>query len=103
MCFLLPIAGCFTVMGERPDTLYNNLVEIEVTARRVKEDVLSTAPLFRFDDAKLKTMGVTDLTDALHRMPGLNIRDYGGAGGMKTVSSRCSPRLSPPRPTRGPT
>ena len=88
MCFLLPVAGCFTVMGERPDTIYNNLEEIEVTARRVKEDVLSTAPLFRFDDAKLKTMGVTDLTDALHRMPGLNIRDYGGAGGMKTVSVR---------------
>lgn len=74
--------------GERPDSLYNDLEEIEVTARRVKEDVLSTAPLFRFDDEKLKTMGVTDLTDALHRMPGLNIRDYGGAGGMKTVSVR---------------
>ena len=32
--------------------------------------------------------GVTDIADALHRLPGVNIRDYGGAGGMKTVSVR---------------
>ena len=36
----------------------------------------------------MKTMGVTDISDALHRLPGINIRDYGGAGGMKTVSVR---------------
>jgi outer membrane cobalamin receptor len=34
------------------------------------------------------TMGVTDMADALHRLPGITLRDYGGAGGMKTVSVR---------------
>ena len=33
-------------------------------------------------------MGVTDVADALHRIPGVTLRDYGGAGGMKTVSVR---------------
>ena len=33
-------------------------------------------------------MGVTDVADALHRLPGITLRDYGGAGGMKTVSVR---------------
>ena len=33
-------------------------------------------------------LGVTDMADALHRLPGVTLRDYGGAGGMKTVSVR---------------
>lgn len=87
---LLLIYGCLPAMGSQPvaaDSVYN-LQEFEITANRIKKDVTSTAPLFHLDDEKLKSLGVTDLTDALHRMPGLNIRDYGGAGGMKTVSVR---------------
>lgn len=87
ICLLLA-AGCFPAMGEQPDSLYSDLGELEVVTTRVKEDVISTSPLFRLDEEKMRSMGVTDLTDALHRMPGLNIRDYGGAGGMKTVSAR---------------
>lgn len=33
-------------------------------------------------------MGIVDLSDAMKRLPGVNLRDYGGAGGMKTVSVR---------------
>ncbi len=87
VCFLIA-AGCFPASGQQPDSVYNRLKEVEVVGNRVKESVTSTAPLFKLDEAKMKSMGVTDLTDALHRMPGLNIRDYGGAGGMKTVSVR---------------
>lgn len=86
-CFLLG-SGCIPAMGQQPDSVYNHLSELEVLGNRVKESVSSTSPLFRLDNAKMKTLGVTDITDALHRMPGLNIRDYGGAGGMKTVSVR---------------
>lgn len=87
VCLLLTI-GCLSAMGEQPDSVYTDLTELEVVANKIKDDVTSTAPLFRLSDEKMKSMGVTDLTDALHRMPGLNIRDYGGAGGMKTVSVR---------------
>ena len=40
------------------------------------------------DRGDMLTMGVTDMADALHRLPGITLRDYGGAGGMKTVSVR---------------
>ena len=40
------------------------------------------------DRHDMLTMGVTDMADALHRLPGITLRDYGGAGGMKTVSVR---------------
>lgn len=37
---------------------------------------------------EINKQGITDLTDALRRMAGTNVRDYGGAGGMKTLSVR---------------
>ena len=85
---LLTIAGCFSAMGQQPDSLSYDLMQLDVVANKVKTEVTSTAPLFRLDNKRMKDIGVTDLTDALHRMPGMNIRDYGGAGGMKTVSVR---------------
>lgn len=80
--------GCSAIRAEQPDSISYHLESVSVVADRVKEDVKSSAPLFCLTDEKMKLMGVTDLTDALHRLPGLDIRDYGGAGGMKTVSVR---------------
>ncbi len=73
---------------EAADTAGRNLQEFEVVSERVRREVTSTAPLFNLTNERMKTMGVTDISDALHRLPGINIRDYGGAGGMKTVSVR---------------
>lgn len=87
---LLSLASTMLFASEPTDTtnFVHNLDELEVTAASTAKTVLSTAPSYNLSDKKMKDMGVTDLTDALHRMPGLNIRDYGGAGGMKTVSAR---------------
>lgn len=92
------VLGCIPVFGvsvpergdayEAADTAGRNLQEFEVVSERVRKEVTSTAPLFNLTNERMKTMGVTDISDALHRLPGINIRDYGGAGGMKTVSVR---------------
>ncbi len=92
------MSGCIPAFGvsvpergdayEAADTAGRNLQEFEVVSERVRREVTSTAPLFNLTDERMKTMGVTDISDALHRLPGINIRDYGGAGGMKTVSVR---------------
>lgn len=74
--------------AEVEDTTATRLDEFEVVSERVRREVTSTAPTFSLTDERMKTMGVTDVADALHRLPGINIRDYGGAGGMKTVSVR---------------
>jgi len=73
---------------QEADTTAINLEEFEVVSERVRKEVTSTAPTYSLTDERMKTMGVTDIADALHRLPGINIRDYGGAGGMKTVSVR---------------
>lgn len=89
--FQLSFAGALlsaTMANASNDTIARTLQEYEVVSERVRKEVTSTAPLFNLTDERMKTMGVTDISDALHRLPGINIRDYGGAGGMKTVSVR---------------
>lgn len=64
-----------------------HLQEVKVNARQHRI-LTSTSPLQLLDNGDMLRLGVTDMADALHRMPGINLRDYGGAGGMKTVAVR---------------
>ena len=62
--------------------------EVTVKARRMSSNVTSSAPVQQISRDALKQQGITDIADALRRFSGANIKDYGGAGGMKTVSVR---------------
>lgn len=59
-----------------------------VTASARMRLLAAPAPLQRIDSLALTTRGITDTGDALRRLAGVNLRDYGGAGGLKTVSVR---------------
>ena len=69
-------------------TLTHQLEGVTITETLRKRTVTSTAPVYLLERKDMLTMGVTDIADALHRLPGITLRDYGGAGGMKTVSVR---------------
>lgn len=60
----------------------------EVVARGVRPEAEAAAPVQRISVQSVRRMGVTDTGDALRRMAGTLVRDYGGAGGLKTVSVR---------------
>ena len=66
----------------------HQLEEVTITETQRQHVVTSTAPLYLLDRKDMLSMGVMDIADALHRLPGITLRDYGGAGGMKTVSVR---------------
>lgn len=70
------------------DTLTTKLPDLEVKSANQKKEVRSSTPLHNIDSEKIRTTGITDISDAMRRMPGVNLRDYGGAGGLKTVSVR---------------
>ena len=73
------------------DTITSRIHQLDgvtVTESRRQHTLTSTAPIRLLDRGDMLTMGVTDMADALHRLPGITLRDYGGAGGMKTVSVR---------------
>lgn len=44
--------------------------------------------MYEVKAADFRRLNVVDMTSALRRLPGVTLRDYGGAGGMKTVSVR---------------
>lgn len=67
-----------------PDTLRT----AEVTTLRKHESISANVPVQRMDSMAFKQRGITDTGDALRRLAGVTVRDYGGAGGMKTVSVR---------------
>lgn len=73
------------------DTITGRVHQLEgvTVTRSMRQRVLtSTAPLQLLDRQDMLAMGVTDMADALNRIPGITLRDYGGAGGMKTVAVR---------------
>ena len=65
----------------------DTLREAEVVAARA-EGTETAAPLQRLDKTALLRRGAADTGAALRRLAGVNLRDYGGAGGLKTVSVR---------------
>lgn len=66
------------------DTLHS----VSVVARRGVASLSSATPGWRLDTATLRRRGVTDMAGALRRLAGVQLRDYGGAGALKTVSVR---------------
>lgn len=66
----------------------DSLQEVMVTETRHQHALRSTAPMYVVDRKDMTVMGITNMADALHHLSGVTLRDYGGAGGMKTVSVR---------------
>ena len=87
-CLLSSAASGQTLRSDTVTDRTHQLREVTVTETRRHHEVTSTAPLHIIDQEEMLTLGITDMADALHRIPGVTLRDYGGAGGMKTVSVR---------------
>lgn len=60
---------------------------VTVSGRRDPKTA-STIPVHTLSGKKIERLGLTDIGKAVNRLPGVNLRDYGGAGGLKTVSVR---------------
>lgn len=50
--------------------------------------VSSSVPHFTLSEEKLASLAVTDIGSAIKFVPGVQLKDYGGIGGIKTVSFR---------------
>ncbi|MBO4659951.1 MAG: TonB-dependent receptor [Prevotella sp.] len=51
-------------------------------------NVHAATPQQEINSGRMLTMGIESLSDVLKNMAGVTLRDYGGAGGMKTLSVR---------------
>lgn len=86
-CSVSMLSNAQNVDNDTIDNSYQ-LQDIIITENKKKDEITSTAPLYIISNKSLNIAGITDIADALNRIPGITIRDYGGAGGMKTVSVR---------------
>lgn len=86
-CSVSILSNAQNVDNNTIDNSYQ-LQDIIITENKKKNEITSTAPLYIISNKSLNIAGITDIADALNRIPGITIRDYGGAGGMKTVSVR---------------
>ncbi len=61
---------------------------VEVRAQRLPVRVTADVPIQTISGVKMQELGIVNMADAVRRFAGTTIRDYGGIGGLKTVSVR---------------
>ncbi|MDL2252367.1 TonB-dependent receptor plug domain-containing protein, partial [Odoribacter sp. OttesenSCG-928-J03] len=64
------------------------LEEVTVTGKNRPSALQSSAPLQMMTKEELRRLGYQNLADAVRRFAGVSVKDYGGIGGLKTVSIR---------------
>ncbi|MDR1644892.1 MAG: TonB-dependent receptor [Tannerellaceae bacterium] len=79
----------FRADAQRTDSLlYRELPDVEVVEKARPSVIREGAPLQWLDRSEMERLGIRDLPEAVRRFSGVTIRDYGGIGGLKTVSVR---------------
>ena len=68
-----------------PDTLSRQLEEVVVTARKPNDDII---PAQTLSGEELHRLHSNSVADALRYFSGVQVKDYGGVGGIKTVNIR---------------
>lgn len=80
-----------SAQGVEKDTITGKVHQIErvtVTARRLPNKVASAVPIQTLSQQDISQLGIQNMADAVRRFAGANVKDYGGIGGLKTVSIR---------------
>lgn len=87
---LLPVKGWSS--PELPDIVATGteqkVGEVTVTARRSPVRVSTGVAVQSLSGQNIAELGIQNIADAVRRFAGTNVRDYGGIGGLKTVSVR---------------
>ncbi len=74
-----------TFYGQRKDTVLN---EVVVSGNVMRSPAKESAPVQVMGRGKIDRLGLQELYEAVRTFSGVSIKDYGGIGGVKTVSVR---------------
>ncbi len=86
---LLPIL----LFGQTADTdtiidKHEELSEVKVRGVSQRVEIGAASPTQKIDKEQMQRVGATQIADAVKHMSGVSIKDYGGIGGLKTISVR---------------
>lgn len=90
LLFVAALVVCCTGNGAaQTDSLRTiRLREAEVSAPHRPSSMRATAPVQTVSGEEIRRLGVTGVADVVKHFNGVVVRDYGGIGGLKTVSVR---------------
>ena len=66
----------------------HTIKEVTVTEKNLNSEVRSTAPLQILSSKNIEELNVLQVSDAVKYFSGVTVKDYGGIGGLKTISVR---------------
>ena len=81
----LALATLCSKASVNTDTLTSTIDEVTVMAPRVRRDII---PVQQLGGEALQQLAVHSVADAVRYFAGVQIKDYGGIGGLKTVNVR---------------
>ena len=84
----LGLASVVEVSAQELDSLQYLLPEVDAVEVVQPVAVTSVAPVQHVSRETIERLGYAGVPDVLKYMSGVNVRDYGGVGGLKTVSVR---------------
>ncbi len=89
LTFAFLFIGCTLALFAQSETdSVRHLREVTVTRDAKRTQNRSTSPIQIIDSEKLATLNALQISDAVKHFSGVTVKDYGGIGGLKTVSVR---------------
>ena len=82
------LASVTNVSAQELDSLQYLLPEVDAVEVVLPVSATSAAPVQQVSREEMERLGYDGVADVLKYMSGVNVRDYGGVGGLKTVSVR---------------
>lgn len=91
MALTIVLSSSMAHAQEQKDSISGKVHQLDavtVTAHRMPAKITSATSVQVLSKEDLKNLGLQNMGDAVKRFAGTNVRDYGGIGGLKTVSVR---------------
>lgn len=88
-CFLSAWLFVSSAYSQQIDTMkLYQLSEVEVVEKVRPSSTSTSSPVQLMTTESIKRLGIQDLSEAVKRFSGVTVKDYGGIGGLKTISIR---------------
>ena len=95
LCPIVAASGVLTAVVHAQDPVNDSISphvydipQVTVKARRTPTSVKAASPLQVMNKAEIERMGISEVADAVRHFSGVSVKDYGGIGGLKTISVR---------------
>lgn len=91
LCCFIPLL-CINLQAQQAGDSITGKVhaipEVSVKGRKIPSRITSATPTQSFSRKDFEALGLQGIADAVKRFSGVNVKDYGGLGGLKTISIR---------------